>query len=231
MHVPTLKSSHRTQFGDQRANSHRRLFRTIGIFRPRDCLRPNLENSYHRAIYDALRAAGFQRTVWQYIFDGQITGLVKPGLNDIHIRFYRDRLFAEIEISRALVSHFYGPKYNAREVILLLLKNRIREIEFRFLDNALRSNTIRAEESALVLYAADAAGQPLPYESVCSLQPKTVTQRIMKQAVNIDWHRVGLVLIAGGFLCFLHALPLPLLLGAVATSVSALYALAPRIPG
>jgi hypothetical protein len=208
----------------------RRRFRTIGLFSPLACLTPKLQNLYHRAIYAALLDAGFKRTIWQYVFDEQITGLVKYGFNDIHIRFYPDRLFAEIEISRAFISHFYGPKYNASQFVLDALKGRLSEIEYQWLRRALLSETLRIEEAALPDCSNDLDAPEMPFEVIRSLEPHSILDRVKKHAARFNWRFIAIGAISVLAILLQHHLPESILAFSIVTSLGAVFAVAPRIP-
>lgn len=105
----------------------KRLLRTFGVFAPRVCSGSKLPESL-AGIYATLKSIGFRETRWQFIFESQIAGLVFPyndGRNEVHIRFYDDRVFAEFEIGRASIAHFLGPFLNANPYILDLLADRV----------------------------------------------------------------------------------------------------------
>lgn len=167
---------------------HRRLI-SFGVLKPWVCLRPALTSNYHRAIYRALLSIGYRETVWQYIFDGQIGGLVRPGTDDIHIRFYDDRLFAEIEISRAFVSHFYGPRFNAKKIILHQLEGHVSEIEYRWLQHALADGLTKIEEASLLVYEDDV--RIGPYASIRDLSKRGLKDHVKRTVVGIDWRNLS----------------------------------------
>ena len=76
-------------------------------------------------IYNKLKEKNYKEEHWQYIFKEQIGGLVLPhndSRNEIHVRFFKDRIFAEYEIGRPYISHFWGPRYNANKYIFNELK-------------------------------------------------------------------------------------------------------------
>jgi hypothetical protein len=122
----------------------------IGIFAGRICTGGAILNADAKLIYKKLRDVGFVETRWQLIFDSQVGGLVYPyneGLNEIHIRFYTDRIFAELEFSRSSIFHFLFPLYNANSYIVELLKNKIPASSYRYLIEKTVSD-LRDDESS-----------------------------------------------------------------------------------
>jgi hypothetical protein len=115
-------------------------------------------------IYEALKEAGFLETKWQFIFEGQIGGLVYPyneGLNEVHIRFYHDRIFAELEISRSSLLHFVYPLFNANAHIVEILKDKVSKEIHEFLKSKTTSNLLDDE---LARPKWDSKTQNNPYE-------------------------------------------------------------------
>ena len=101
-------------------------------------------------IYAELLRCGFVETRWQLIYDGQIGGLVCPhnnGLNEIHIRFYAERIFAELELSRASPFHFLFPLFNANGYVIDLLRGRLPDAMLALLAERTSQN-LRDEEAA-----------------------------------------------------------------------------------
>lgn len=100
----------------------------IGVFEPAICSGRLVRDDAQREIYAALKLAGFRETRWQFIYDGQTGGLVFPyrdGMNEIHVRFFDDRIFTELELSRSSILHFVLPLYNANAFLLRILDGRI----------------------------------------------------------------------------------------------------------
>ena len=95
-----------------------------------------INNNLMLLVYNKLKENKFRETPRQYIFKDQIGGLVLPyngGRSEIHVRFFKDRIFAEYEIGRSYISHFLGPRYNANEFIFSLLKINLTKDEERYL--------------------------------------------------------------------------------------------------
>jgi hypothetical protein len=100
----------------------------LGIFSPDICRGVTLTDPDCTLIYAELKKLGFVETRWQLIFEGQVGGLVFPyneGLNEIHVRFYSDRIFAELEFSRSSIFHFVFPLFNANSYVVDLLRGKI----------------------------------------------------------------------------------------------------------
>ena len=101
---------------------------SLGIFSRPICSGLTIRNRDVLAIYRTLKDLGFKETVWQLIFDGQVAGLVLPfnsGFSEIHVRFYDDRIFAELELSRSSILHFLFPLYDANGYLRELLRNEV----------------------------------------------------------------------------------------------------------
>jgi hypothetical protein len=106
----------------------KRRITTIGIFAPTQCSGALVRDARMIDLYQALKSMGFVETRWQYIFDGQIGGLVYPcnnGWNEVHVRFYRDRIFAEFEVSRSSPLHFLCPRFNANKYLIEILNGKV----------------------------------------------------------------------------------------------------------
>lgn len=149
----------------------------FGIFAPRRCNGSLVSDHRMIEIYEALKRAGFVETKWQFIFDGQIGGLVYPyneGLNEVHIRFYQDRLFAELEISRSSALHFVYPLFNANGYVLDLLKDKIGEEALSFL-KSMTSSRLLDDELARPKW--DWKAQNDPYERT-SLFGSSIANRL-----------------------------------------------------
>jgi hypothetical protein len=87
-----------------------------------------LESELMSKIYGILKELGFRETMWQFVYVGQLAGLVLPfngGKNEIHVRFYGNRVFSEYEIGRAYLSHFTGVQYNANDYVLNLISEKL----------------------------------------------------------------------------------------------------------
>jgi hypothetical protein len=145
----------------------RRRLVNLGIFSPVICRGEALSNSEDIRIYRALKELGFRETPWQLIFDGQIGGLVFPynrGSNEIHVRFYQDRIFAELEFSRSSIFHFVFPLYAANKYIADLLRDRIPPTCYSHLQRKLSTN-LRDDEMSRPIWN----GCPLanPYDALC----------------------------------------------------------------
>src|SRR3954464_4193117 len=100
----------------------------LGIFDRTVGAGTGIRSPQQQDIYNALKGIGFRETKWQLIYDGQTGGLVCPyrdGLNEVHVRFYDDRIFAELEFSRSSIFHFALPLYNANAYLVKALEGRI----------------------------------------------------------------------------------------------------------
>ena len=72
-------------------------------------------------VYNILLEKGYQPTRWEIVFRGQVTSLVSPpygnGRAEIHVRFYKDRIFAEYEIGRNFLQHVLSERYAVNEYL------------------------------------------------------------------------------------------------------------------
>ncbi|WP_211051404.1 hypothetical protein [Parasphingorhabdus halotolerans] len=103
-------------------------------------------------LYNELINKGFRETRWQYIFEGQIGGLVFPyndGRNEVHVRFYSDRIFSEYEVGRSSFAHFLGPFLNANPFLLDLLKDSVSDDSYALLGEYTKQYRLKDEENAL----------------------------------------------------------------------------------
>jgi hypothetical protein len=169
----------------------------LGIFSPNVCRGIPVENEHCRAIYSTLRNIGFLETRWQLIFDGQIGGLVYPynaGLNEIHIRFYSDRIFAELEFSRSSVFHFIFPQFNANDYVVDLLRNRISPAALELLIKRTTEN-LRDEELSRPAWAH--ADQDNPYKQVTYRGHRLVNLATVLFHKLFGWRRLAGVVATG----------------------------------
>lgn len=133
----------------------KRRLTTFGLFAPRVCSGRDLTETPAREIYSHLKELGFKETRWQFVFENQLAGLVLPyndGANEVHIRFYKDRIFAEFEVGRASIAHFLGPFLNANLFIQDLLEGRVSDESFEFLTNRMKPEFQLREERTLVVW-------------------------------------------------------------------------------
>lgn len=88
-------------------------------------------------IYAALMDLGFRETIWQFVYSGQIGGLVRTygrGLIEVHIRFFEDdAIFAELEIGRTGLAHFLNRRIFANSHIIKLLEKSMDREDFDYL--------------------------------------------------------------------------------------------------
>jgi hypothetical protein len=110
------------------ASKHARIkrsVRTIGLFSPAHCLGLRPSGSAGAWLYERLKAVGFRKTVWQFVYSGQLGGLILPlehGLKEIHVRFYRHGIEAELEAGRSCFDHFLAPRVDATDDVLSMLR-------------------------------------------------------------------------------------------------------------
>ena len=105
-----------------------------GIFRRSECSgalivgQPDC-NQPIANIYRALKKVGFRETYWQYVYPGQIGGLVfnpRKGLIEHHVRFFNDgRMYVEIEFGRSAILHFLNRRMYLNRYLIAKLRGRI----------------------------------------------------------------------------------------------------------
>lgn len=107
-----------------------------GIFRRKACRdllldRRSKEYDAMTAIYQALKRAGFNETYWQFVYRGQIGGLVKNPrgtLLEFHVRFFEDgMIYAEIELGRSVLLHFLNRRCYINQYLARRLRSRLPE--------------------------------------------------------------------------------------------------------
>jgi len=109
-----------------------------GIFRRAPCRALQLSSSspdYRpmNAIYAALKSAGFRETYWQFVYSGQIGGLVKSPKGTViefHVRFFEGgMIYAEIELGRSLLLHFVNRRSYINKYLVAMLASRLSAAE------------------------------------------------------------------------------------------------------
>jgi hypothetical protein len=105
-----------------------------GIFRRKPCAGLNLDVSTacHApviSIYQALKRVGFRETYWQFIYPGQIGGLIqntRGTLIEIHVRFFENGLiYAEMEIGRSASLHLIDRRLYVNHYLIQKLSSRL----------------------------------------------------------------------------------------------------------
>lgn len=113
-----------------------------GIFRQRPCkallIDPNAINSESFvAIYKALQECGFKETLWQFVYPGQIGGLVRnPNHNflELHVRFFDDEMiYGEIELGRSVLLHFVNRRLFINRYLEKMLGSKLSDQQLRVL--------------------------------------------------------------------------------------------------
>lgn len=133
-------------------NKMKRKFKTLGIIHPSVCDGSLLSVGAQRRIVSVLKDCGFRETRWQFIYENQVYGLVLPyenGKNEVHIRFYSDRVFTEYEIGRASFAHFLGPFLNANGFVQKLVCNSIADCDYKYLEEMMDISKLSEEETSL----------------------------------------------------------------------------------
>lgn len=137
----------------------KRQFKSFGFFSRKCVAGSEIDNRIAKSIYEKLLQFGFKKTCWQYVYAGQIGGLVYPYFgdghdtpNEIHVRFFEDHIFAEFEIGRAYASHFIGPRLNANSMLLKMLGPILSEEETRYFVEQTRLEKLYDDERSMKIW-------------------------------------------------------------------------------
>jgi hypothetical protein len=92
------------------------------------------------AIYQTLKDFGFRETYWQFVYPGQIGGLIKSPRNqplEFHVRFFEGgMIYAEFELGRSVLLHFSGHRYYLNRYIVGKTRSRLSPGHSRYLEDA-----------------------------------------------------------------------------------------------
>ena len=154
----------------------KRKFRSIGLFRPYVYRGKCINDERANSIYKKLIQHGFKETVWQYVYDGQIGGVVMPYLDgqyEIHVRFYDDgRIFSELEYGRSNILHFIYPLYNANRYVIKILNDILTCEEKKYLLHSMNKNLMRDDEADISVWDNAKAKIPKQYGDITKLIQK-----------------------------------------------------------
>ncbi len=169
------------------------------------------------AIYSALKADGFRETYWQFVYDGQIGGLIKSPRNqfvEFHVRFFEGAMiYSEIELGRSIFMHFLGKRYYLNHYILGRIRARISENHARYLQEATER------------YKSTYDRNWPEWGKDNRFMTSTTKRQIRYLALLSDWRLLALVMFASVVSTLTHGLIiLPLLTAAMIV----IYLLAPR---
>lgn len=94
-------------------------------------------------VYNALKRRGFRETYWQVVYPGQIGGLIRNprrGFLELHVRFYEDhRIYAELEVARWALAHFFMHRMFANEHLIAMLAHDLSPHDARYLSTAIEA--------------------------------------------------------------------------------------------
>lgn len=165
----------------------------FGIFRSDICIGGINLRKEEKEIYAKLLEAGFRETKWQFIYQDQKAGLVLPysdGNAEIHIRFYEDRIFSEIEIGRASPLHFLFPLFNANRYVSKLLEDRISPQCAGFFRSMTEASNFMSEEAALEDW--DFRNNPNPYAQLRNINDSREWSLPFKAHNLLRWNNLAL---------------------------------------
>mgnify|MGYP001767222361 CR=1 FL=1 len=109
---------------------------------------------------------GFRETVWQYVYKGQIGGLVRSygsSIIEVHVRFFEEgEIYAEVELGRSGIVHFFHERIYGNDYICGLLKSSLSSEEMKSLEMY-----IAAHKERKILYNQEwGAGRHFPRNRV-----------------------------------------------------------------
>lgn len=113
--------------------SQKKYVKNIGLFSLKHWSGLKQNDSDKKWVYQKLKEIGFKETVWQFVYNGQIGGLiylVDNGHKEIHVRFFEKFIEAEIEVGRNYINHFIAPRYQAEKLVLKMLANKMNSNEY-----------------------------------------------------------------------------------------------------
>jgi hypothetical protein len=193
-----------------------------GIFLRKPCASLLIERSSPdfepmQAIYNALKSVGFRETYWQFVFPGQIGGLVKsPGsqLAEHHVRFFEGgMIYAEFELGRSALIHFLGHRYYLNHYIARKIRKKLSPAHFAYLQEAVERYKFQNHRD-WPEWSADR---------------RFMTPRIKSQlrflTILSDWRVLASVMLASVVATMIHG---PIILPIIVALLILVYLLAPR---
>jgi hypothetical protein len=146
------------------------------------------ENASITAIYEALKSVGFKETYWQFIYPGQIGGLIQNAggsLIEIHVRFFENGLiYAEMEIGRTGSLHLIDRRLYANHYLIKKMSSTLTKTDLDYLRTA-------TEKSKLIY--------PRKW-SEWSLRNRFMTPSLKRKirllAILGDWRTLALIMMA-----------------------------------
>lgn len=193
-----------------------------GIFLRRPCTGLMLEKSsadYEpmRAIYQSLKNIGFRETYWQFVYPGQIGGLIKCPRNklvEFHVRFFEGgMIYAEFELGRSVLLHFLGHRYYLNRYIVRKIQSGLSQEHLAYLQCAMqRYKTAHLREWP-----------------EWSTENRFMTEGIKRQikflTVLSDWRVLALIMLASVVASSVHG---PIMLPLLTALMIVVYLLAPK---
>lgn len=176
----------------------KRRFQTLGIFASKHTDGALMVGTKFECIYNRLKDLGFKETRWQYVFSGQIGGLVLPindpkalrsGADELHVRFYEDRIFAEYEIGRSYLSHFVGPRYNANAQMLVRYAESMSEDEVALWESHTQTACLAEQEREMEVWDGRSR-----FDKLRDIQAATASSLILIALFNLGWKGVVVLL-------------------------------------
>lgn len=169
------------------------------------------------AIYRALKETGFRETYWQFVYPGQIGGLVKSPrskLVELHVRFFESgMIYAEIEMGRSVLLHFINRRYYLNNYIFKKIQSKI------------------SREHGAYFLAATKKYKSLHSNSwpEWSVKNRFMTPNIKKQirflSVLSDWRTLAIIMLASVVSSLADR---PMVLPIITAAMIVIYLLAPK---
>jgi hypothetical protein len=141
------------------------------------------------AIYRVLKNAGFEETYWQFVYPGQVGGLVKiprGTLIEFHVRFFEGgMIYAEMELGRSVLLHFLNRRYYINHHLVKKLNSKLSSSQIAYL----RTSTER--------YKASCACDWPEWTMENRFMTPGIKRQVRFFTVLSDWRLLALIMLAG----------------------------------
>jgi hypothetical protein len=169
------------------------------------------------AIYQTLKSMGFKETRWQFVYPGQIGGLIKnprSTLLEFHVRFFSDGLiYAEIEIGRSGSLHLIDRRMYINNYLIGKMGSSLAQEHLEYFRTA--------SEKAKLVYPKNWP----EWSSQNRFMTPSIKTKIQFLSVLADWRVLALVMMASIVSSIVKGVVLIPLLTAIMIFV---YVLAPK---
>lgn len=148
-------------------------------------------------LYEELKKIGFRETRWQILNKEQLAGLVlllTDGENELHIRFYKDRVFAECEAARIYISHLFKRAINANCFFLGIANKNLPEKTFALAEKMLRPELQSRKERLMEKW--DYLKNPRPVSKAVKIEKTLLRPFSLPGLALSSWHRLAVLAVA-----------------------------------